>query len=485
MKIIHIKKKSYVLLTLFFCINLQGIKLDQIRRPTPHHAKPPKQNNTESQNMPDWNTIPEPQNSAGAFDHSFAPAGYTINPMGFKSEPRAVITQPNNKIVVAGVRDDYPVLARYNDNNVNRDSTIGVLDKSFGINNYGPGVVIQTSLGKGSHFNAVAIQEQPDQRIIGVGKANGKCMLACYNPNGTLNTFFGTYGIITTNINGELNAVAIQKDSKIVVAGYNPYNASDTRIILMRYDKNGLPDTNFGSQGVVYTHAGKFSRANAITTTTIHGENKIVIVGTINTGNQNNMVVARYHDDGSLDHSFGPDRSGVITIPVGKNNSIAYDVIVQKDGQTIIVGSGISQNDRSLFIIIRLNENGFFDTSFGTNGIIAATPTNNPSDNAYARSVVLDKDEKIIVMGYIRSHPFNLFSLARFNPNGTPDTAFGNYRGSQSNALTRFTRTDFNQAEIPVLGTIQNDKNKLVLAGMYSGTYSRTASLMAVARYLN
>src|SRR5436190_13663908 len=202
MKNIYIKKKLYLFLTLFFCINLQATETSQANTVKPdtkvspndnptvtrggrRQNHKPKQNNaasqnrieaqsmvqlpsiTEPQDMNSWhNNMPESQNSAGSFDTDFArdKTGYVINAMGFRSEARAVTIQENNKIVVAGIRDDYPVLARYNENGVNNDGTIGVLDKTFATAPYGPGVIIQTSLGKNSHFNAVAIGKL-DQKI--------------------------------------------------------------------------------------------------------------------------------------------------------------------------------------------------------------------------------------------------------------------------------------------------------------------------------
>ncbi len=440
------------------------------------------------------------QNSAGLLDTNFrstttgagSTIGYVVNTMGFTSAPRAVITQPDNKVVVAGIRDDYPFLARLNDN--------GSLDQDFGTGNFGPGktqgVTIQTSLGKGSWFNAVAIQEF-DQKIVAVGGVSGKCFLARYNAGdtstrgGTVDTSFGVNGIVRTNIDGEFRAVAVQKDHKIVVAGYSKINTGDTQIVVVRYNKNGSLDTSFGTPfgtpGVATTYVGRLVQAHAIT---IQEDHKIIVVGSTNAGHQHNIVITRYTKDGVLDKDFGPNKSGVVTLDdIGKNSSIAYDTIVQKDGKIIVVGSSISEHNKNLFTTIRLEKNGLLDTHFGTNGNgIVVTNTANSNDNAYATSVVLDKKDNIIVMGYVigNSNAYNYFTLVRYDKNGNLDTSFGQ-QGIRRESLwyNDGRNAHYNHAEIPVVGAIQNNGEKLVLAGMYSYKTSKTASLMAVARFHN
>jgi len=444
-------------------------------------------NGTIQQNTSGWQNNSISNNSAGSFDASFrtnganATIGYVINTMGHKSEPRAVTVQKDNKIVVAGIRDDYPLLVRYTNN--------GELDKDFGgFGTYGPGVTIQTSLGKNSWFNAVAIDPQCDcnQKIIAAGSFGGsasRCTLARYYHDGTLDTAFGDKGIIKTGIPGELNAIAIQKDGLIVVAGYATYDVSNTQILLLRYNNDGTPDTNFGKTGVVITPAGNLARANAIA---IQENNKIVAVGTVRTGNQNNMVIARYNENGTPDTNFG--QNGVIILnQIGINNGIAYDIAIQKDGGIIIAGSSLFQN-KNFFTIIRLQQNGTVDTTFGiyNDGIVTInpTPTRDPNADVYARSVALDKNGNIVVMGSAMTSHYSALSLVRLNPNGRLDLTFGNHVGIQFNILN-FENLP-NKVNIPVVvGTIQNDKEKLVLVSMYSNKALNTANQMAVARYLN
>jgi uncharacterized delta-60 repeat protein len=90
--------------------------------------------------------------------------------------------------------------------------------------------------------------------------------LARYNSDGTLDTTFGTGGIVTTRFSlpnggsesGYFATVVLQPDGKIVAAGYNyvPTNAQFDDPIMARYNADGSLDTTFGDGGKVFTRTG-------------------------------------------------------------------------------------------------------------------------------------------------------------------------------------------------------------------------------------
>ncbi len=520
MKQINIKKRLYLLPIVLFCISLQGTEIEQtnekaasdydnyanqalddldsdLMRKHNHHK--PKPNNSGSHNT-NWslsniNSV-ESSNMAespGTLDRSFGKGGYVINPMGLNSVPKAVVTQSDNKIVVAGKRDFYPFLARYNEN--------GELDKSFGINDYGPGVVIQTS-EKGSWFNAVAIQEQCcNRKIIAVGSKvkfssiETEGIIARYHEGGTLDTTFGDKGLVRTGIKGELNDVLVQPDGKIIVAGYEEkmirytttYSCGNSRgtcngadwisnhlLLLMRYNENGTLDNTFGSNGVVTLplnvinlnvndqinyQPGYKSLAQANKIVIEHGD-RITLVGTTTT----NMFVAAFLNNGQPDNKF--NRSNFLTI----SNYTPYDAVLKNPNELAIVGSS-NANDKVFTSMINFQP---FSTS----------PTGNSNDNAYARSVVVDETRKIIVIGstITADNKNNYFSMIRYNSINTLDKTFGQ-QGIQNTLLTLDNKP--NKITLPAIGTIQQDKKKLIVVGMYSDKVSPTGSLMTVSRYWN
>src|SRR5262249_16126887 len=93
----------------------------------------------------------------------------------------------------------------------------GDLDPSFGT-----GGIVTTSFGT-AVVNAGGIALQADGKIVAVGSAGAPSAfaLARYNPNGNLDTSFGTGGTMTTSFGAgsAAAAVALQGDGKIVAAG--------------------------------------------------------------------------------------------------------------------------------------------------------------------------------------------------------------------------------------------------------------------------
>src|SRR6185503_18428486 len=101
-----------------------------------------------------------------------------------------------------------------------RLTTTGALDASF----LGGQVAVQMSTGN-DQANAIAVQS--DGKIVLAGSAevtggNDAFSVARINTNGTLDSGFGTGGVVNTPIGSffsDGHAVAIQTDGKIVVGG--------------------------------------------------------------------------------------------------------------------------------------------------------------------------------------------------------------------------------------------------------------------------
>lgn len=143
----------------------------------------------------------------GTLDNSFGTNGKVVQSIGSSSVIKAIALQPNGQILVAGYSvdgDSYFTIARYNTN--------GTLDNSFGTN----GVFKWPS----GYFTSIALQ--PDGKIVAVGStSSGIQAFAAMRllPNGALDPDFGLGGQALYFVFGEANAVALQTDGKIVVAG--------------------------------------------------------------------------------------------------------------------------------------------------------------------------------------------------------------------------------------------------------------------------
>ena len=111
---------------------------------------------------------------------------------------------------------------------------------------------------------------------------------------------------------------------------------------------------------------------------------------------------------GDLDPTFGA--GGKVTTFVGGSNSFANAVAVQPDGKIVVTG---------IPILVRYNSDGTLDTTFGINGIVANSGLDRGMD------LVIQPDGKILVVGYRIGGQYPGLYVARFNTNGSTDTAFG------------------------------------------------------------
>ena len=284
-----------------------------------------------------------------------------------------------------------------------------------------------------------------------------------YAQPGSLDATFGIGGKVNNAIGNSFckgNAVALQKDGKIIVAG-----ASVNNFALVRYNSDGTFDTTFGFNGIVSTDFE--SGIDEAFSIAIQGDGKIVVAG--NTSKHGyDFATAKYNNDGTLDSTFGS--GGKVVTDFGNSQDLAYSVIVQSDDKILVAGSSLSSSNYIQWssALVRYNSNGSLDNTFGTNGKVTSSFLNN-SDGG---SATIQADGKILIVGMVYSNAtMRDFAMIRYNSDGTLDGTFGN---------NGFVITDFaGYSETANSVTIQSD-GKVVLAGW---TTNSNNSYYALARY--
>ncbi|MFZ4764994.1 MAG: choice-of-anchor D domain-containing protein, partial [Roseimicrobium sp.] len=198
---------------------------------------------------------------------------------------------------------------------------------------FGTAGIVKASFGGDDRALGLALQS--DGKAIVAGYAdNGTYSdfaLARILSNGNLDTSFGTSGKATTDIagsNDRAQALLVQPDGKIIAAGF-AHNGSNEDVALVRYLANGSLDTAFGTDGIVTTQVGATDdRANAIALQT---DGKIIIVGSTHNGSNSDLLVARYLANGALDTSFG--NGGKVAIDIAGGGDEATSVVALRDGR--------------------------------------------------------------------------------------------------------------------------------------------------------
>jgi uncharacterized delta-60 repeat protein len=264
-------------------------------------------------------------NPDGSLDPTFGTGGIVTTPVGGgDSEAYGVALQPDGKIVAGGVATD----SNGNSSALVRYLPDGSLDTTFGTD----GVVVVTEAGENGF---AAIARQPDGKILGVGQSSSAVWpwattpLTRFNSDGALDSSFGNGGVSDAPT-GPAAALALQPDGKIVVVGEKA-NA----FLISRIDPNGTADPSFGNGGTVTTPMG--AERNQPTAVALQSDAKIVVAGT----SQGGFTVARYNPDGSLDPTFG---GGIVTTLSNTAGSYwtgagANAVALQPDGKIDVAGS--------------------------------------------------------------------------------------------------------------------------------------------------
>jgi uncharacterized delta-60 repeat protein len=198
----------------------------------------------------------------GALDaSSFGTAGVATVDFGGDDFGMAMARQANGRIVIAGHSSAQGAV-------VARLRTTGMLDPDFGTGG-------KVKLGNGG-LRAVLVQ--PDRKIVVAGNANNpdEMTVTRLNTNGTPDAAFGNQGTTSFkfgNLANPLGGAALQPDGKIVVAGYS----QDGEVVAVaRLTKTGQLDTGFGSAGKATVDFGVAMFGNAVA---LQKNGRIVVAG--------------------------------------------------------------------------------------------------------------------------------------------------------------------------------------------------------------
>jgi uncharacterized delta-60 repeat protein len=412
--------------------------------------------------------------------------GLTTTIAGRQANSRTVMVQQDNKIiqVISVFTGSYYNfgLIRYQAN--------GTPDASFGSNG-----LVTTSIGKAdSYANAGVIQ--PDGKIVLAGSGiesvnnNNNIALARFNPSGTLDSSFGTYGKLLTRIGKHddiANAIALQPDGKILIAGSSGDSLNVPTFGILRFNSNGTIDSTFGQNGRIAAHYGPFIRfigsvyfgqyayenASAIK---VQPDGKILVAGESYNASgcydyygglycSSIFAMTRYHSNGDLDTTFGVKGKVTDSVHLYYSNETA----LQADGKIVVIGS----NYQNGFVTERYNANGTLDNSFGAGGVaIQQFPL--PSYGAAATGLVIQPDGKIIVAGSVYKNSGSDFGVVRYTTEGRADTSF-NQTGSALLHVGETATTGDYVSGMALQG------NKIVVGGT---SYINNNSVIVLTRFL-
>lgn len=274
----------------------------------------------------------------------------------------------------------------------------------------------------GGHDQATALAREADGRIVAVGATDAEgtfeFAVARYRKDGSLDRSFGGDGKVATDFgeSGVAFAVAVQKDGRIVVAGEAKVNGR-TSFALVRYRRDGSLDPSFGEGGKLITDFGDESAAFAVA---LQKDGKIVAAGHIGNVGRFEVALTRYRPNGALDPTFGA--GGKVIHDFGTGLETFFALAIQNDGKIVAagdVGDEVPQIQLD-FLVARFRPDGSLDSAFGNGGGVV-TDLGGADE---AEAVLLRKDGRIVAVGPSFGGSAGGVALASYHPDGSLDPTF-------------------------------------------------------------
>lgn len=182
---------------------------------------------------------------------------------------------------------------------------------------------------------------------------------------------------------------------------------------------------------------------------------------------------------GALDTTFGG--TGIVLTDFSTMADQGMSVAIQPDGKTVVAGRSQQPwlpatkkqpaQNQNLFSLVRYNVDGSLDPSFGSGGKVLTSFGS--GTNAYNTSVAIQPDGKIVAAGTVDGK----IALARYNTNGSLDTSFD----SDGKVTTLIPGNNSNQ-QTGQIGMVLLPDGKIMLGGRWRSNSGNSGGF-ALVRY--
>jgi uncharacterized delta-60 repeat protein len=289
--------------------------------------------------------------------------------------------------------------------------------------------------------------------------------LARYFHDGMLDRSFGQAGHVTTSFaarSATANALLVQSDGKIVVVGHSAAGSmhnptSELAFTLARYLPDGALDTTFGAKGKIIADLipGNDDLAQAIVQ---QNDAKLLVIGYTaprdSTTSAADFIIARFKADGTLDQNFGDQGKRIVDFG---GSEFGKEIAILAGEKFIAGGDSCCDEASNGFVLSQFHLQGSVDPLFGNDGKVFTEFSHYPDQMS---ALLVQPDEKVIVVGCLSTSLQMQYQLARYHADGSLDTTFG----EEGKAITDLA----SQSQCANAAALQSD-GKLIVVG-YAGS---------------
>lgn len=344
----------------------------------------------------------------------------------------------------------------------------GDLDPSFGEDGR-----VHASLDALRPAGGLDPRRQGGAYVGGVSPDGRGLSLAAYDRQGSLDRAFGGDGTTAAAFGLPVYPATIvsQGGDRPLAIG----SLADEGFALARFSADGELDRSFASDGTAVTRFPGFeARASSAIVTPYNG--KVLVGGSRFPDGRDRLtdtpdvIVARYHMNGTLDESFGD--AGIVVVPQHRAIGRASALAARPNGQIVVLAeAGVSRDQTTITNLIQLLPDGRLDPSFGDGGSTGGSIFGIAGSTT--AGVELDESGAILIGGdYVDDRGVSQLFAARHTPDGAIDPSFGS--SGDGFATIPFPRSGLYTSDFDL-----DRKGRLVIGGGVLGSLGERDRLLA------
>ena len=209
-----------------------------------------------------------------------------------------------------------------------------------------------------------------DGKIVAIGYSDPETFMVRYEKDGSLDSSFGDEGLVIIETNPaklRLSDLEVQPNGKYLISS-SGRKGNKFSFIVLRLNTNGTLDLDFGENGYVWKAPGDFKvKGDGLIKYTEEGK---ILIAQVLTSDRKYVAVLRYEENGVLDETFGND--GLALFPVKGECKLGRMLLDPKGN--IIVAGGVKDGTLEHPVIIKYTPSGKIDETFGEQGVVDWLP---------------------------------------------------------------------------------------------------------------